>query len=294
MVENISIYSKNNATHSMLDLFFVARKPSVDRVYSDFDPTAGEVPWKLKLRKNDISESLEYTQAYLGYSYVNEIKRVDRILPPVSELMDVISKNIFLVEGQSFNHLKFKEYYLAAGAESIVISNGEKQNIIPGFCSIKGFFSDLMITSEINIDEMFEGRLVLTKAIRSNIYKDVLKALTLGADVNFKDLQGYPIDFAMARKNVDIVTLLLERGAAIDHEYRGKSLFSVYINSVLSDYSDLTLTEKMVALDNLERMYVVFKKYNYDLKTDKDYNDVLIQINGLEDGNKILVALGLQ
>jgi len=73
---------------------------------------------------------------------------------------------------------------------------------------------------------------MLQKAILNNSEKEIKEAIQAGADVNKADVDGKtPIWLALLTKHYESVVLLIESGAEITLEYRGKNFVQLFLNN---------------------------------------------------------------
>lgn len=292
ITENISIYSRNAVSHSVMDIVIYAKKPSFEKVVSKYN---SDRTWSYKLRPIEINESTEVFTSVNSISYLDEIKTYGKDYMSPEEVYNLVSQNVFLKEGQSFNQLNFKDFQVVAADQKIRVSKKENGATIDGFCNIKTIFSDLLINSgEIDINQMYNGRPALITAIRSGNYEESLRLISERANVNAPDAaRSYAIDYAVRQKNIKLIDLLLINGADITHKVRGESLFVGYLNSVLLDFANLPAENLKPTVAKIKEMFILFKKYNYSLKSDSDVLKIKAKIEQLKDKEVVLEALEL-
>ena len=123
--------------------------------------------------------------------------------------------------------------------------------------------------SDVNINKVYNGKLLLLEAVKNNRYNIVKLLLEKGADLNRNDsYRRTALMYAIIFNNIEIVKLLLEKGANVDSDRKTALMYAIETKNI-----------EIVTLLLEKGANVNYVDYDSDRKTALMY---AIEINNIE------------
>lgn len=134
-------------------------------------------------------------------------------------------------------------------------------------CEIVNLFSDALIFDDgISINARLLGRSLLIREVRNENYDEVLNILSLGANVNDKDvMKKTALYYSLSARNYSLTELLLANGADLSLE---QGIFGRYLEMEISYLKNNEESEISKFKEKILKMYKLLRKFGYSVKAD--------------------------
>lgn len=146
-----------------------------------------------------------------------------------------------------------------------------------GKCVIENLFSDALIFDDgVSINARLLGRSLLIREVRNENYDEVLKILSLGANVNDKDvMKKTALYYSLSARNYSLTELLLANGADLSLE---KGIFGRYLELEVSYLKNTEESEISKFKEKILKMYKLLKQFGYSVKSDSYSHSIVESI----------------
>ncbi|MFG1503750.1 hypothetical protein [Halobacteriovorax sp. ZH5_bin.2] len=214
--KTISIYIKEEMSFEALEILISYRFPKTKMIQTSYSHTLNQFT-KSRYEVSDV-----FSSSNVGFKkYVLDLGQEFRILKDLNisfdKVQSEISDGMYKKAEPSGRILRYGDYGISARNDSLKLTFDKKSVEIAGTCSPKLIFSDKKyLFKNDDINTLYQGKTLLTMRVRSSNYSEALKLIANGARVDEKDIRGkLPIDYAIYKRDLKMVRLLLENGASL-------------------------------------------------------------------------------